>query len=407
MASIYYYEAINSEGQRLSGHVEAESSSAVSDQLYRSGNFAVEIRESSIIDGRRSNASYGLLQRPPTRQQVTTLIREVAMLVAAGLPLVEALSMVARDIRSKSAKTLTGRLRSALEDGKSFHEALAEHPASFDAFVVNMVRVGEASGRLASTLERIADARERDQKVRGKLWSAMLYPMFLVTTAVMAVAIMLGFVVPRFKAMIINAQVAVPGEAQLLIAASDWIVVNWQEAALVLSLIVLLLLVMLRSGTVRRQFDAVMFRLPLIGHLKRINLTFRFCRAIGTLLDSGVELPKALMLTRDLFGNQKIERFIVEANEALRKGQDFTVPLERSQLFQPVAIGMLRVGQETGDLADAARRTADMAEEKFEIATQRFFTILEPAIILLVSLFVAGVIVSIIGAIISVNDLVV
>ena len=168
MASIYYYEAINSEGQRLSGHVEAESSSAVSDQLYRSGNFAVEIRESSIVDGRRSNASYGFLQRPPTRQQVTTLIREVAMLVAAGLPLVEALSMVARDIRPKSNKTLTGRLRSALEDGKSFHEALAEHPACFDAFVVNMVRVGEASGRLASTLERIADARERDEKTTGQ-----------------------------------------------------------------------------------------------------------------------------------------------------------------------------------------------------------------------------------------------
>ena len=207
--------------------------------------------------------------------------------------------------------------------------------------------------------------------------------------------------------MIINAQVAVPGEAQLLIAASDWIVANWQEAALVLSLIVLLFLIILRSRTMQRQFDAAMLRLPLIGHLKRINLTFRFCRAIGTLLDCGVELPKALMLTHDLFGNQKIARFIAEANEALRKGQDFTVPLERSRMFQPVAIGMLRVGQETGDLADAARRTADMAEEKFEIATQRFFTILEPAIILLVSLFVAGVIVSIIGAIISVNDLVV
>ena len=406
MASIYYYEAISSEGQRLSGHIEAESSHAVSDQLYRAGNFAVEIRESSSLNGRRSNAPYSLLQRTPTRHQVTVLIRELAMLVTAGLPLVDALSTLSRDTRSKPVKKLTDQLRSALEDGKSFNEALAAHPACFDAFVVNMVRVGEASGRLASTLERIAGARERDQKIRSRLWSTMLYPMFLVATAVLAVAVMLGFVVPRFKAMIVNAQVATPQEAQILIAASDWIVGNWREAALAFCLIVLLFLAVLRSGVARRQLDAAMFSLPFIGQLKRINLTFRFCRAISTLLESGVELPKALMLTRDLFANQKVAGFIADANEALRKGQDFTVPLERSQLFQPVAIGMLRVGQETGDLADAARRTADMAEEKLEIATQRFFTVLEPAIILLVSVFVAVVVVSIIGAIISVNDLV-
>ena len=406
MASVYYYEAIRSDGQRQSGHIEAESSSAVSDQLYKAGSFAVEIREASDRSITPGAAPISRYRGQPSRSQITTLIRELSMLVAAGLPLVEALSLAVNDMKSAIVARLVHDLRRSLEDGSSFHEALARHPQSFDVFTVNMVRVGEASGRLALALERIADWRESDQRTRSNLLSALLYPAFLVGTAVVALAIMLGFVVPRFKAMIVNAKVSVPPETQFILTLSDLFADHIAEVGAVVVIILALLVLAVRSAGIRRRINAALLHLPIIGRLMRLAITFRFCRAIATLLECGVELPRALMLSRDLFDNHRVGRAIDAAYQALRKGQDFTGPLERSGLFQPIAIGMLRVGQETGDLAGAAKRTADISEDKFQVALRRVFIVFEPAIILIVSLFVAGVIVSIIGAVISVNDLV-
>lgn len=407
MSTLYYYEAIGASGERVTGELEAESRQAVTDQLNRTGNFVIDIREADgavrselLRTGRSAKSAL-------KRSQVTALIRELGMLVGAGLPLADALRVIAGDARSDAFKKAATGLEAALGDGKSFHEALMSQPGSFDAFTVNMVRVGEASGTLPVVLTRIADAREREEKIRSKLWSAMMYPAFLVATAIIAVAIMLGFVVPSFKALIVNARVEIPTETAIIIALSDWLRANGGALALVVTGTFIALTLLSGSPGVRRSINSALANLPVIGNLIRLNMNIRFCGGLGTLLECGVELPRALTLTRDLFHDQKLGPVINEAYETLRKGQDFTVPLEASGLFQPVAVSMFRIGQETGDLATAVQRVAAMTEDKFEITVQRVFAILEPTIILLVSLFVAAIIVSIIGAVISVNDLIV
>ena len=158
MASVYYYEAIRADGQRQSGHIEAESRSAVSDQLYKAGSFAVEIREASGRRALQVTPLIGLHRNHPTKSQVTTLIRELGMLVQAGLPLVEALSLVANDMKSSVVVRMVNSLRSSLEDGASFHEAMARHPDCFDVFTINMVRVGEASVRDALDMGNASDS---------------------------------------------------------------------------------------------------------------------------------------------------------------------------------------------------------------------------------------------------------
>ncbi len=399
----YEYSAIDAEGERTSGQIEAASRAAVIEQLQKNGSFAVDVRETRP----RSASSAATMQmRSASKKKITQFTRELAMLLTAGLPLASALSLMAQDAGSQHVSKLIADLHAALNNGKSLHEAISAYPRYFPADYRSMVHVGEASGTLAKVLERIADAREQDEKLRDKFWSVMIYPAFLVVTGIGSVALMLGLVVPRFKSMIVNANVTIPAETQFILSVSDWLNQNGTSLiAVVLGFLVLAVLA-LRPPAVARRIDTALLALPVTGRLMRHNITIRFCRTIGTLLESGVELQRALKMTEAMFEGQKMSSVIGLSYDPLRQGQDFTVPIGRSGLLPAVAINMLRIGQETGDLAAATLRLANLFEDKLEIAIQRVFKVLEPLIIILVSVFVAGIIVSIISAVISVNDLV-
>jgi type II secretory pathway component PulF len=268
-----------------------------------------------------------------------------------------------------------------------------------------MVRVAEASGSLDTVLERIARGREKAQKLKSKAISEVLYPCLLVVMAIAAVVIMLTFVVPRFKDMITNAGGQAPAQARLVIAASDWLLANGQMLALSLAAFIVAVGFAWHRGIGRHQLEVLLLRVPLVGSVLRLNLTIRFCRTLGMLLENGVELPAAMKLVRNVIGNRYAGAVLDEAYDALRKGRSFLEPLSRSGLFPAVVVNMLVVGEETGSLTTALFHMADMFEEKLETAVQRTFTIFEPLIILFVSVFIAGIIISILSAVISINDL--
>jgi type II secretory pathway component PulF len=268
-----------------------------------------------------------------------------------------------------------------------------------------MVRVAEASGSLESVLERIARAREKAQKLRAKALSEFLYPAMLIVMAIGAVTIMLVFVVPRFKEMIVQGGTGAPEQARVVIAVSDWLIANGQYLAIAIFCLVTALAVAWRQGVGRQRLERLVLRLPLVGNIVRYNLTVRFCRALGILLENGVELPAAMRLVRDAIGSNSAAKVLDQAYEALRKGRSFLEPISQSGLFPPVVVNMLRVGEETGSMTASLSHMAEMYEEKLETSVQRTFTILEPTIIILVSVFIAGIIMSILSAVISINDL--
>ncbi|MGI9422862.1 MAG: type II secretion system F family protein [Hyphomicrobiaceae bacterium] len=407
MSTRYYYDAVNGAGERQSGELIAASPEAVTEQLLKVGSYAIDIREAGAnADGGIRQVS-GQFRKRISRTQITGLIRELSMVLSAGVQLSVALELLATDAQSKHVAALARALDASLADGTSFHEALAAHPEHFDAYVVSMVQVGEASGTLPSTLEQVADAREHEQRLRSKVLSAVLYPFFLIVTAILAVVILLTIVVPRFKVMIANVKADVPIETQVVIGLSDWVVAHGATTALILAIAIAALIPMLRLRSVRRFLDLVFLSIPGLGHLLRLNFAIQFFRSMATLLGCGVELPQSLRLTKDIFQHRQLGAVIDESYRALRAGQDFTQPLAASGLFPPVAMSLIRVGHETSALANASHRIAMMLEEKLEVALRRTFLVLEPAIILLVSVFVAGVIISIVGAVISVNELVI
>lgn len=402
----FSYTAISRTGERVTGRADAVNRDMVLQQLRAMGHLPVDVRPSAGDEAAKGISGTEFFNRGPSKTQITLFTRELAMLIKAGLPLDHALKLLAAGGANARMSALVKKLRLSINEGKSFHQALAQHGDLFPPAYVNMVRVAEAGGALDTVLSRIATAREREQKLKSKIASALIYPAFLVFTAIGAIALMLGFVVPRFKEMITTTGGKIPDGARLVMAASDWLIANALGLVLSTAGLLFLLMLALRQVAARKAMQRSLLQLPLIGQLYRLNLTIRFCRNLGTLLENGVDLPDALRLSQSVLADPSAAEVIEKANECLRKGEDFTAPLAASNLFPPVAVNLLQVGMETGSIAPSALHLADMFEEKLEIAVQRTFTILEPLIIVLVSGLVAGIIISIIGAVISVNEIV-
>ena len=390
-------------GGKLNGEMDAVSRASVIEYLHKLGHLPVAVTEGNHAGQERAGLS--VFSGKPSDSQITLFTRELAMLLKAGLPLDQSLGFLESDARSKSLKRLIGDIAGLIRSGKSFHEALEAQGTAFPPIYVSMVRVAEASGSLETVLDRIAHGREKAQKLRGKALSQILYPCILIVVAIAAVTIMLLFVVPRFKQMIVQGGTAMPEQARIVIGLSDWLIANGHLLLIGIGLAALALLFAWQREMGRQRIEASLLHLPLIGTILRLNLTIRFCRALGTLLENGVALPIAVKLVRDVIGSTFAAQMLDEAYDALRKGKSFIEPLSRAGLFPPVLINMLRVGEETGNLTTSLAHMADMFEEKLETSVQRTFTILEPVIILLVSVFIAGIIMSILSAVISVNDL--
>lgn len=402
----FSYTAISRTGARLAGEMEAGTRESVVEALHKLGHLPIDVIEATT----RARSSSGQAQSSffsgkPSANQVTLFTRELAILLKAGLPLDQSLALLEHDAGSKRVRRLIGAIAGEIKNGKSLHEALAGQQDAFPPIYSNMVRVAEASGTLDTVLARIAQTRERAEKLRSKALSQLLYPCMLILMAIAAVTIMLTFVVPRFKDMIVHAGGEVPDQARMVIAASDWLIANGYILAATIAGLVLGLILAWQRGWGRRSIESFLLRMPLVGHVMRLNLTVRFCSTLGVLLENGVELHAAMKLVRDVIGNELAAGVLDQSYDALRKGRSFLEPMAKSNLFPPVVISMLRVGEETGSLTQSCFHMADMFEDKVETAVQRIFTVLEPVVILFVSVFIGGIIISIFGAVISMNDL--
>jgi general secretion pathway protein F len=399
----FHYTAVDRAGQRIAGEMQGASREAVIRELSEAGHFPIDVIAGST--GPASPARPALaFGRSVSAAEITQFTRQLAMLLTAGLSLPRAVSLVEGEASGRRLKVIARQIHADISGGKSFADALEARGGQFPPVLVSMVRAAEASGTLPEVLERIAETREREQKMRAKLLSALLYPSFLVVTAVASLLIIMLFVVPRFKAMLSGSGMALPPSTANIIAISDWLNAHWSTLAAGLAIVVTGALVLRRRPTVRRFLDRAVLRVPVVGGLVRMDLTIRFCRTLGSLLANGIAVPAALNLTREVLGNDAAAAAVAAMSRELRKGSDIAKLMEASRLFPPIVTAIMRAGEETGGLAKSALYLASMFEEKLDMATQRLVTILEPVIIVVVSGVVAAIVISIMGAVVSVYD---
>lgn len=400
----YRYRALDKSGAVVTGEIDARSDGFVVERLQSLGYLPIETRE--IGEG-GARLLPGLSFGKPDGREISALTEELAMLVKGGVALDEALSILAQAAPRPALARLIRDIHRHLAEGESLAEALAVHPDLFPRSYVKMVEVAEVTGTLERTLESIAGERRRAEAVRSRIRSALAYPGFLLVAAAGVLSFVLFFVVPGFEQTLRDFRADLEPSTQIIFALSRFGRAHGELIMLAVAAVLGAGLLLSRS----RAFTAWLFRaarhIPGIGRAIRINQTVRISGTLGHLLGNGVDISTALRLVRDLLPDrrdgEKIERLIA----GVRQGQRLSDALAGLDLVSATVVQMLRVGEESGDLAAMASRIAAFHEAKLDALVSRLTAIVGPAIMIAVSLLVAWVIIAVLTALLSVNDLLV
>jgi general secretion pathway protein F len=326
-------------------------------------------------------------------------------MLAAGQDLDRALRFLVETAPNKRVARVLSSVRDEVRDGSSLSAALGRRPGSFSRLYVGMVKAGEAGGSLAQTLERMAELMERERSLAATVQSALIYPSLLTLAAIGAVTLLLTQVLPQFVPLFEQNGAALPASTQFLIAAGD--AVSRYGLAALLGLLALIVIGMaaLRDRSVRRGFDGLKLRLPIIGGLAREIMAARFARTLGSLLQNRVSLIPALAIVRDVLGNEAGVQAVDAAAGSASGGAGLSGSLGASGLFPIRLVHLLRLGEETAQLGPMALRAAAIHEESVRISTQRLVALLTPAITIAMGAVIAGIVSSLLLAMLSLNDL--
>lgn len=328
---------------------------------------------------------------------------ELSALLNAGLPLDRSLQILSDITESRQMKKVVEAVLKGIRGGASFSDALGKNRQAFPKIYVNMVRAGETGGILPAVLERLAEFLESRRDLRAQVVSAMIYPCVLLATGGLSIVILLTFVLPRFSAVFAEVGGALPLSTQVLLAVSGFLKFwGWTVVPLVaLAWASLRRLNSHESG--RLKLDSL--KLKFMGDVVRKLETARFCRTLGTLIGNGVPLLQALGNSRDVIGNQVVAAAVGKVMEGARQGKGISQPLVATGVFPPLAVSMIKVGEETGQLETMLIRIAVTYEKALKEAVRRFIGVLEPALILAMGMVIGFIVISVLVAVFSITDL--
>jgi general secretion pathway protein F len=400
----FVYRAADRQGQTIDGVMEAPDARGVVERLQRDAYFPIQVAPQ---DERRSlfglgQATFG---RRITRAETLTLVQQLATLIEAGLPLDRALVILGDLAPNPRLRVVVADLLKSIRGGSSLAEAMAKHqPRPFSRLAVNMVRAGEKGGVLDATLKRLAELLEETQEFKETLISALIYPILLTLAGTGAVVFLLTFVIPRFVDIFRDLGQSLPLVTQILLSMSTGLQQYWWLIGLAVLAAILAVRVALSTDTGRTRWDRVLLRLPVVGEVVLKSETARFARVLGTLLRSGVPVLTALGVVRELSANQVLARAIERVSEGVRRGAGLAAPLGEAQTFPPMAVHMVRVGEETGRLEEMLLKVAGDLEAEVRRLVKRLMGLLEPAIILIMGLVVGFIVVALLMAIFSLTE---
>lgn len=403
----FRYTAVSGSGQLMQGVLEAASEAAVIEQLRRQG--ALPMRAEPADKGRGFLAdllSANLGGAPKLAgAELAAMTRELAVMLGAGQDLDRAMRFLVDTAPNARVRGILAQIRDAVRDGSPLAAALGQHPGSFPRLYVGLVRAGEAGGNLGPTLARLAELLERQRALRATVISALVYPGILVTVGVGAIVMLLTQVLPQFTPMFEQAGAALPTPTRVVIAAGDFVSAYGLYALLAGVAGVFVGRAALKRPRPRLIADRAMLRLPAVGALAKEILAARFARTLGTLLQNGVPLVTALGIVVEVIGNAAAEGAVRAATESAKGGAGLSRPLQQAGIFPVRLIHLLRLGEETAQLSGMALRAADIHEEQSRQAIQRVVALIVPVLIILIGGAVAGIVSSLLLAMLSLNDL--
>jgi general secretion pathway protein F len=398
---VFTYRAADRRGQTIDGVMEATDARAVIDRLRKEAYFPIKV----AAQGDRA-ALFSLGGGSRVRQRdLLALTQMLATLFEAGLPLDRALSILEELAPSPRVKTIVADLLHSVRGGSSLSEALAKHhPRPFSRLYINMVRAGEKGGVLEVSLRRLAEFLEARAAFNEAVVSALAYPLVITTVGAAAIIFLMTFVIPRFATIFNDLGQAIPLPTQILMSVSAALQSYWWVGATLAMASVLAWRIWTGTPHGRASWDQVVLRLPIAGPLALKVETARFARTLGTMLQSGVPVLGAMAVVGDMMSNQAVGRAVARVAEGVKRGGTIAAGMQEHTAFPALAVHMVRVGEETGRLEEMLLKVADTFETDVRSELKRVLGLLEPAIILCMGVLVAFIVVAMLLAIFSIND---
>lgn len=402
---VFSYTALNPSGKSVSGILDADSLGAARKQLRQSELYPTRI-EPAEAGGAETGWFSRILNRRVGLEELGTMTRQLASLVSANIPLVNALSVLIPHLSAKALQHRLSQVKSDMLEGTGFSAALARHPSAFPALYVNMVRAGEMSGTLDLVLNRLADILEKQRQIRNRIWTAMVYPLFLTVTGLAILIFLVAVVVPGMVQIFADMKQVLPLPTRILIRTGDF-VSRWGWGMVVLAIGGLAgWRRALRNEKFCHGLDRLVLRLPLIGRLNLQIITARISRTLGSLLNSGVPMLTAIEIVASVSGNRILSEAMEVIRRKIERGRPLAASLEETGLFPPLSVQMIRVGEQTGELEQMLEKVADFFDGESEARIARLVSIVEPCLILAMGLIVGFVVLSICLPIFDMNRLV-
>ena len=405
---LFRYKAIAQDGQIQFGEMDAPSRAVVISRLQSTGQLPISAEES---DPRRHSLG-ALKNRFKTSSRVSSrdlvvLTRELATLLQAGLPLDSALQTLVRLSSSQALKVLVTDIHNRVREGMSLSDAMNHQGGVFNRLYLNMIRAGEAGGAMHQVIDRIADYLERMAELRSTIITALLYPCILLVVSLLSLLILMGVVVPRFVPLFADAGQTLPLLTRMVFGAAALFQSWWWALLGGIALSIWALDKYLAGAEHRLRFDIWLLGLPQIGALLQQVDIARFSRTLGTLLNNGVPVLTAITLVREVIANRAMSGVMDQVASSLEQGQRLAQPLKDSGFYPPLAVQLIEVGEESGQLDEMLLRVADIYDREAQARVKRLLTLLEPVLILGLGGVIAVIIISILMAMLGLNDLVI
>lgn len=421
----FNYVAMDSRGKETKGTLEVASQNEAISRLKEMGYFPTKVAEAEkqkeksqkkaapaprSSGGKKAKRSFNLtipgFGGKVKTKVLTVFTRQLATLVDAGLPLLRGLRVLERQEKNPTLKRIIGDMAVAIEGGSTFSEALGQHPKVFNRLFVNMVKAGELGGVLEVVLNRLSEFMEKAQKIKGKVVAAMFYPCAVMIVAVTILAVLMVFVVPKFKA-IFNDMLegrGLPPFTQFVLGISDAIANHFfvSVGCVIGFIIVLKIAISTRLG--RRLFDRLKLNLPVLGPVINKVAISRFTRTLGTLVSSGVPILQALTIVKETSGNVIIAEAVGSVHESVKEGETITAPLEAANVFPPMVISMVDVGEQTGALPEMLIKIADNYDDEVDNAVAAMTSLLEPIMIVFLAVVVGSIVIALFLPLITLID---
>jgi type IV pilus assembly protein PilC len=382
----FTYTARSMNGDLKSATIEAPNRDEVIKQLKQQRLNIVKIDEGAAPKKKRG----GRIKM----RDIVIFTRQFSTMINAGLPLVQALDILATQSENPALKDVTRQVVFDVESGNTVADALRKHPSAFTDLYVNMVAAGEAGGILDTILMRLAVFMEKNDALVRKVKGAMIYPGVIMSVAAIAITVLLVFVIPTFQTMFASAGIALPLPTRIVIGMSHFLKTYWYLVAGALFGAFIMVKRYYATANGKLQIDRMLLKAPVLGDVLRKSAVSRFTRTLGTLISSGVSILDGLEITAKTAGNRVIQDAIMESRASIAGGETIAAPLKKSAVFPPMVISMIAVGEQTGGLDEMLSKIADFYDEEVDAAVSGLLALMEPVMIVFLGVVVGGMVVA-------------